>query len=609
MDRATVFYGQIPLETDLLRAEQFAMTALAKLSEAVLGVSTVVVGFPLTPTSPASLVLNLGAGQVYQQENLEQSAWSSLPVDTHTVVKQGLQLDATSLTFAPPSTTGFAQCFLVEVAYEDLDGGQTVRPYFNANNPAQPFQGPGNNGQADNTVRKGAVAVQVKAGIAATSGTEVAPTPDAGYAGLWVVTLTAGQSSISAGNIAQYSEAPYILATLPEIPNAVQSAEWIYAGQSAGTTAAFTAALSPAPVTLTQGMKIIVTMAAAPAASATLNLNQLGAAAIKRRGGSLLSGGEWASGDNIGFTWNNGAWQLDGLSTTDVTGLTAGTAPEAGEGIGVSGQSVSLNFPALTEEDTINSNDLVSFYAVEAEGGQAAGHHYKTTFGKFAAAVTNLTAATGRLLAVRTFANPGSTIYTPTAGTNKVRVTVVGGGGAGTGCDNLDSSHFQAAPGGGGGGFATSWITSGFSGVTITVGAGGAGQNNGTNNGNGGGQSEFGSFLSASGGQGGTFISPVTGAFVQGGGSGGQGSGGNVANGMGQQGGNAFGTSNDNMLSGYGGGSYLGFGPSGFAGGTSQGNNGVSPGSGGSGAINQIGNAAKFGGSGANGIVIVEEFS
>lgn len=82
-------------------------------------------------------------------------------------------------------------------------------------------------------------------------------------------------------------------------------------------------------------------------------------------------------------------------------------------------------------------------------------------------------ATTGRLINVQRFASSGN--YIATAGTTSVVVEVVGGGGGGGGCQATASSQVAVSGGGGGGGYALSRLTSGFSGTTVTIGAGGAG--------------------------------------------------------------------------------------------------------------------------------------
>ena len=95
-------------------------------------------------------------------------------------LKQGIQFinngtalgvgQPATMGITPPGTTGYSQVFLVEVQYQDVDGGALVLPYYNAANPQTPFPGPGGVGTAQNTVRYGGVAYQIKAGIAAATG-------------------------------------------------------------------------------------------------------------------------------------------------------------------------------------------------------------------------------------------------------------------------------------------------------------------------------------------------------------------------------------------------------------------------------------------------------
>src|SRR5262249_11926083 len=148
-------------------------------------------------------------GQIFQVAPLESTTWSVLAADTSDqIVKQGINLAPTNFTITPPATGGFSQVFLIEAAYADLDTGSTVLPYFNSANPAAPFSGAGNNGTPQNAIRKGIVNLQIKAGTAATTGTQVAPSADAGFIGLWLITVANGQVTISGGNIVQVANAP-----------------------------------------------------------------------------------------------------------------------------------------------------------------------------------------------------------------------------------------------------------------------------------------------------------------------------------------------------------------------------------------------------------------
>ncbi|MDG9858227.1 hypothetical protein N7403_30635 [Pseudomonas nitroreducens] len=124
--------------------------------------------------------------------------------------------------------------------------------------------------------------------------------------------------------------------------------------------------------------------------------------------------------------------------------------------------------------------------------------------GTTATILANLKIATaGRLIGVQNFTFSGSYTYTPTAGTRSIIVEVQGAGGSGGG--TAATSAGQAAVGGGGaaGAYSKGRFTSGFAGVTITVGLGGAQTAAGNNNGNAGATSSFGSLLTALGGGGG----------------------------------------------------------------------------------------------------------
>lgn len=332
VDRKTIYFGQEPLETDLLGAQQYGMVGLAYLSQSVFGTNTLVDGFTCTPTTPtASLNVVLSAGNIYQLENLEQTTWSSLAADTvHTIMKQGILLDPVTLAITPPGTTGFSQVYMIEVQYQDQDTGSVTLPYFDAANPSLPFSGPGNDGLAQNTIRKGLAAYQVKAGIAAATGTQVAPTPDAGWSGLFLITVANGQSSITSGNIATYSGAPFLptLGHLPQIPTGVQNGTWIYAADTSAGGA-------PAQANgITTTSSSVLNFASVPAYVSTgmtvFNLTNPGSInagqTISSKTGTTVTlnsnvNGQVNIGDVIGFSTNAFAATI---SSPNITTLTTG---------------------------------------------------------------------------------------------------------------------------------------------------------------------------------------------------------------------------------------------------------------------------------------------
>jgi hypothetical protein len=114
------------------------------------------------------------------------------------------------LTITPPTTSGYSQVFLVEVAYSDVDGGATVLPFFNAANPEAPFAGPGNSGGTNYTVRQGVLTISLKAGIAAPTGSQLTPSADPGFTALYAITVPNGATQITSSNWTTVSGAPFI---------------------------------------------------------------------------------------------------------------------------------------------------------------------------------------------------------------------------------------------------------------------------------------------------------------------------------------------------------------------------------------------------------------
>jgi len=219
VDRVINYIGAVPLDVDLLNTNKNLMIGLGFALQAILGGSTVVDGLACTPTGPASQQVLIAQGSIYSTENVDGTAFGSLGSDTtHQILKQGLTaLGNTAFTCAAPSTSGYSIAYLIQGEYQDVDGGSTVLPYYNATNPAVAYNGPANAGTSQNTVRQGKLVLNLKAGTAATTGTQVTPTPDAGFTGLWVVTVANGITAITSGMIALYPGAPFINYKLPQL--------------------------------------------------------------------------------------------------------------------------------------------------------------------------------------------------------------------------------------------------------------------------------------------------------------------------------------------------------------------------------------------------------
>ncbi|WP_321853108.1 glycine-rich domain-containing protein [Burkholderia cenocepacia] len=212
--------------------------------------------------------------------------------------------------------------------------------------------------------------------------------------------------------------------------------------------------------------------------------------------------------------------------------------------------------------------------------------------------------ATGRLLRVTTFSSSGT--FTPGAGTTAVRVRIVGGGGGGGGAPATGASQVSIGSGGGGGAYSEGYFTSGFSGVTVTIGAAGS-TGSGVAGGNGG-TTSFGALMSAPGGSGGGVAGPSAPPFspLSAGGSA-AGAGGNILTSGGGSAGIALAINVSSFAGSAGGNSVFGGGASLVANGV---NGAASPskGGGGGGTGQQPSGAALTGGAAGPGYAIIEEY-
>ena len=211
MDRQIVYPGSIPLDTDLLSVQRNTMVAIGYLAQATLGRSIVADGLACLPTSPASLTISLGPGSLSTLAVIDSAAFGSLAADpTEPLVKMGVITGTTNFTLTPPSTSGQAINYLVQASLAELDTTPVVLPFYNAANPAQPYSGPANNGSAQNTQRLQRVQFQLKPSPPANTGSQVTPVVDAGWVGLYIITVNYGQGQVVASNINVYPGAPFI---------------------------------------------------------------------------------------------------------------------------------------------------------------------------------------------------------------------------------------------------------------------------------------------------------------------------------------------------------------------------------------------------------------
>jgi hypothetical protein len=362
MKRQTVYAGQVPLETDLLLTGKNVLTAIGHVLQDMLGTSTLFSGLACVPTAPAGMTVNVNPGRAYSLQAIDTGAWSSLSADAHQIMKQGILLDAQNFSCPAPGTAGFSINYLIQGAFQEVDTGSAVLPYYNASNPSQAYNGPNGTGTSQTTARDNTVQLQVKAGVAATTGSQITPTPDAGFNGLWVVTVPFGASTITSANISQYSGAPFLTASLLSM---IQQSG-LYA-VATGTANAHVAAFSPPITTRTDGMVLRYKAPAANTGALTFN-DGLGAVAVVGAAHAALQGGETAVNGDVWLQWNSsiggGSYVLidsTGGAVQVAPATQSQHAPQMGQVAGVVGstRNLAMSVTAASATATLTADEII----------------------------------------------------------------------------------------------------------------------------------------------------------------------------------------------------------------------------------------------------------
>lgn len=336
MDRQIVYPGAVPLETDLLNTNKFAMIGLAKLASAVLGSDTCLAGLNCTPASPVSLQVHVSAGEIYCLQHIDEAAYSTLPADhSGTILKQGLT-SGVSLDLHPPIQTGTSIDYLIQVTYVEADTGGIMLPFYNAADPSKAFNGQGNTGEALPCVRQGICSLSLKAGTSAVSGKQTTPEADPGCISAWIITVTAGTKGITADNIRRSPEAPFLPAG--GVYQSVQQGNLTFAHDT-GSADKYAASYQPPISSLTDGMRLTFKARESNTGKSVFSAKGGETHPLLSQAKKELEGGEIMAGGFITVEWDSSAqvWLMCGntggaLPVPDA--INAGHAMNLGQGDG-----------------------------------------------------------------------------------------------------------------------------------------------------------------------------------------------------------------------------------------------------------------------------------
>lgn len=357
-----MYPGQVPLETDLLNTNRNIMLALGGLIGDIFGTGNTYSGLSCVPTIPATLNVTVNPGGVYSQQNIDNTAYSSLPLNTaQQTMKQGILATAVNLATPAPATNGFSVNYLISAAFLEADINAVVLPYYNASNPQQAWSGPGGLGAPNTTTRQNTVSLTLTAGIAATTGTQTTPATPAGQTALYVVTVAYGQTTVTAGNITKVSSAP----TLPSsLLAAIQTATTSTASDT-GTANAYALTFSPplgAPVAGAPfWMKVKTTNTGASTLNATGTAYPLvGGAHSPLQGNELVANG-WALIDWNATLNSYVVLECTGASVQVGAAVSSGQAVQFGQVSGVVGQvrNLAMNVSAASASATATADEII----------------------------------------------------------------------------------------------------------------------------------------------------------------------------------------------------------------------------------------------------------
>lgn len=463
-ERVIVYSGQVPLETDILRTNKNMMISISKLAASIFGTSTIINGLSCSPSSPASLNVLVSPGEMYSLANIDGTPYSSLSADTtHTILKQGVLLDSTTLAITPPTTAGFSINYLVQFSFQEVDTDSITLAYYNAANPSQAWSGPGGLGAAQYTTRSGTVSISLKPGIAAATGSQSTPSADTGYTAAWVVTVANGQTAINSSSISRVVNAPFMPST--GILKSIQSGEMQF-GTDSGSANAYSVRLTPGVTALSDGMRISFRPANSNSGSSTLNVSGLGSQPLVNAYGAALISGELSSSSIATVMWNAtlSSWML--MSSTSA-------------------------FPTVPTASAGTSTK------------QAASTEFVGT------AITN---AHGRLLNTQVFTANGT--MTKTTGATKWKIKCLGAGAGSSASPATSAGQVSISNGGGAGAYAEGiYDVTSITSLAVTVGTGGTAGTSSSIYGGDGGASSVGSLITSPGGKAGQPAGPATPPF------------------------------------------------------------------------------------------------
>jgi hypothetical protein len=288
--RVKVYENETPWETDVLYTNMYNMMNSAYLAMATLGIgnsnATLVAGLPCVQNTVPDMSVLIGAGVMFNFQQLDATAYSSIPADTAAtdrIYKPYIQytqfnsadntargnLVGLPLTFSPPVSG--ATNYLLQATFLTVDTDSENREFYNEADPENPII------QNVTQTRWDTISYSLKSAVSPSI-----PAPDAGYVGLYIIAVASGATTITNGNISVYSSAPFITESLTKKVSyaSLQASTPIY-GADTGTANTYAVTTTPVYTAITSGSRISMKAMNANTGASTLNVSGIGAVAIR----------------------------------------------------------------------------------------------------------------------------------------------------------------------------------------------------------------------------------------------------------------------------------------------------------------------------------------
>lgn len=208
MSRIIYYANSLVTSKQLSQSQIFATEELGMFMQAIIGTSIGAYGLPCTPST--GLSVDIGSGAIFSQAPIDVTSIGSFPANSNTVVKIATHFSPANITLDSPTTMGHSVNYLIEGNFLEKDVDPEVIEYFNPSNPHEPIFGIGADHRPQYTIRRTSVSLNAVVGVPAVTGTQLIPEPTSGWVPLWVVTISAGQSSINQSNISMAPNANFI---------------------------------------------------------------------------------------------------------------------------------------------------------------------------------------------------------------------------------------------------------------------------------------------------------------------------------------------------------------------------------------------------------------